>query len=205
MKKIELEKRLYSVASMNEYTDNPELFSPKFTAIESNNGVVLPIKGKNDIGPGYYYQPGAMVCYVVKPEDEAAYSISKIIDYTNPSSIGDIINKNNLIKDIQQDIMTTSDNILYFKIGDNNTPEMRAVKEAINAKQVDKKQYEDRFEQFQNDMRLLKGDSITLGKMISICSAFDIAVELTLRDKPDIPNPMNTEFTVDLTRGRDIK
>ena len=98
--------------------------------------------------------------------------------------------------------MATTDNIFYLKIGDDDTPEMKALKNAINAKQVDKKQYEDRFDQFQNDMRLLKGNSITLGKLISICGAFDISAELTLRDKPDIPNPMNTEIVVDLTEGR---
>ena len=79
---------------------------------------------------------------------------------------------------------------------------MRALKQAINSKQVDKKQYEDRFEQYQNDMRLLKGSSITLGKLVSICTAFDIGVDLTLRDKEDCPNPMNTEIVVDLTEGR---
>ena len=79
---------------------------------------------------------------------------------------------------------------------------MRALKTAINEKHVDKAQYEDRFDQFQNDMRLLKGKSITLAKLISISSAFDIAVDLTLRDKPDCPNPMHREITVDLTEER---
>ena len=110
-----------------------------------------------------------------------------------------------MIKDIQSEIMTTSDNILHLNIGNDDTPEMRALKTAINSKHVDKKQYEDRFDQFQNDMRLLKGSSITLGKLISICGSFDIEAELTLRDKEDIPNPMNTEITVDLTNGRDDK
>jgi hypothetical protein len=53
-------------------------------------------------------------------------------------------------------------------------------------------------------MRLLRGSTITLSKLVSICAAFDISADLTLRDKAyDIPNPMNTEITVDLTEGRD--
>ena len=54
-------------------------------------------------------------------------------------------------------------------------------------------------------MRRLKGNSITLAKLISICNAFDISAELTLKDKDGIPNPMNTEVTVDLTEGRGTK
>ena len=80
---------------------------------------------------------------------------------------------------------------------------MKAVKEAINLKKVDKKQYESRFDQFQNDIRLLKGKSITLGKMISICNNFDISAEITLRDREGCANPMNSEIKINLTEGRD--
>lgn len=206
MKKVELENRLYSVTTMNEFTDYPELFNSKFTAIESNNGTVMPIRSRvTDNGPGYYYQPGAMVCMVEKPKNPELYSVDKIIDYTNPKDIGDIIRNNEIIRDIRNDIIETSDHILYLKIGDNDTPEMKALKTAINAKQVDKKQYEDRFPQFQNDMRLLKGNSITLSKLVSICGAFDISAQLTLSDKEDIPNPMNQEISIDLTEGRNSK
>ena len=104
-----------------------------------------------------------------------------------------------MLRDIQHDIITTSDNVLKLNVGEMDTPEMKALKNAINSKAIDKKQYEDRFDQFQNDMRLLKGSSITLGKLISICSAFDIDAELTLKDKDDAPNPMGQEFTVELT------
>lgn len=206
MKKVELENRLYSVTTMDEYADNPDLYSPKFTAIETPYGVVMPVRSRTfDNGPGFYYQQDAMCCTVEKPKNPENYSIDKIIDYTNVNSINDILRNNEMIKDIQSEIMTTSDNILHLNIGNDDTPEMRALKTAINAKHVDKKQYEDRFDQFQNDMRLLKGSSITLGKLISICGSFDIEAELTLRDKEDIPNPMNTEITVDLTNGRDDK
>lgn len=206
MKKIELNKRLYTVTTMTDYTNNQELYNPRFTAIETGNGTVLPICSRAiDNGPGIYYQPGAMVCMIEKPENPEEYSASKIIDYSNPKSIGDIIRNNELIADIQAEIMTTTDNIFQLRITDDDTPEMRALKTAINSKQVDKCQYEDRFDQFQNDMRLLKGNSVTLAKLISICNAFDISAELTLKDKDGIPNPMNTEITVDLTEGRGTK
>jgi hypothetical protein len=205
MKKMQIGNRLYSVVKMEEYTNNPELYNPKLTAIERDD-VILPIRNKsNDVGPGIYYQTGAMVAYVEKPDDPEMYSPSRMINYDKAESIDDIMKNNQLIRDIQNDIITTSENILYLKIGDEDTPEMKALKTAINAKQVDKAQYEHRFPQFQNDMRLLKGPSITLAKLVSISSAFDIGVELTLRDKQDCPNPMHQEINIDLTEGRNPK
>ena len=201
MKKIRIENRIYDVVDINEFANHRELYPPKFTAIQYGD-TVLPIKNKiSDEGPGVYYKSGSPIVHIVKPMEEESngYSASGIIDYDNAKDIGEIINNNKLIKDIQADIVTNSDNVFQLKIGDTDTPEMKALKNAINYKQVDKKQYEDRFDQFQNDMRLLKGSRITLSKLVSICGAFDISAELILRDKPGCPNPMSTEISVDLT------
>ena len=204
MKKIELENRLYNVVPLSEYNDHQDIHSAKFTAIE-HSGTVLPIRSKTDTGPGVYFQNGGMVSVVVKPEHPERYSADKIIDYDNATSIADVIRNNQIIKDIQSEIMINSEDKLQLNVGESDTPEMKAMKLAINAKQVDKKNYEDRFPQFQNDMRLLKGSSITLAKIISICDAFDISATLTLSDKEDAPNPMNTEISIDLTEGRPTK
>lgn len=203
MKKAELANKLYNVCSMDEFTDNPDMYTPKFTAIERED-VILPIKNRTtDTGIGIYYQQGAMASIVVKPDNDKEYSVDKIIDFSNPKSIGEVFEKQQIIRDIQDEIMTTSDNIMYLKIGDKDTPEMRSLKTAINLKRIDPKQYEDRFDQFQNDMRLLKGESITLGKLVSICNAFDISADLTLRDRDsNTPNPMNETINIDLTDGR---
>jgi hypothetical protein len=206
MKKIELDERLYTVCSMDEYTEHPDMYTPKFTAIDRGD-VVLPLKNRTtDVGPGIYYQQGAMVCMVEQPEEVADYSSDKIIDFTNVSSIREVFEKQQIIRDIQDEIMTTSDNILQLKVSDADTPEMKALKTAINSKRIDPKQYEDRFDQFQNDMRLLKGHSITLGKLVSISSAFDLSADLIIRDRDEsVPNPMNDTITIDLTEGRNPK
>ena len=203
MKKAEIDGRLYNVTSIDDFTNYPDLYTPKFTAIERPE-CVLPIKNRTtDTGPGIYYQPGAMVAIVEKPDDIEKYSREKIIDFTNPKSIGEVFEKQQIIRDIQDEIMTTSDNVLCLKISEKDTPEMRALKTAINLKRIDTKQYEDRFDQFQNDMRLLKGNSITLGKLISISNAFDISADITLRDRDaSTPNPMNQTIIIDLTEGR---
>lgn len=205
MKKAELDGRLYNVTTMDEFTSYPDLYTPKFTAIERPGHCVLPIKNRTtDTGPGIYYQPGAMVSIIEKPINMKDYAPNKIIDFTNPSSIGDIFDKQQIIRDIQDEIMTTNENILCLKISDKDTPEMRAIKTAINSKRVDIKQYEDRFDQFQNDMRLLKtSHSITLAKSVSICTAFDIEAKLVLEDKDSsVPNPMNQTIVINLTEGR---
>ena len=145
-----------------------------------------------------------MACRVVKPDEKHTemYSDKNIIDFNNAKDISDIIKKDNLVRDIENDILTTKDNIFQLNIGNNDMPVMVALKQAINSKQVDIKQYEDRFDQFQNDIRLLKGSNITLGKLVSTCDNFDISAELILKDKEGCANPMNIEIKTDLTDGR---
>lgn len=204
MKKMEINQKIYNVVTMDEYINSSELYENKFTAIQ-DHGLVLPIKGKNDFGPGYYIQANSMVNLIKKPPENMIdeYSENKIIDYNNAKSIGDIIKNNEMLRDIQSEFIVDDENILNLTISDNDTPEMKALKSAINSKKADKSQYEDRFDQYQNDMRLLtKGTSITLGKLISICSVFDISAELVLKDKDGAPNPMNRVISIDLTEGR---
>jgi hypothetical protein len=209
VKKTQINKCLYNVVTPEDYRQNQSVYNPRFTAIECRDGSkVLPINSRaTDTTPGVYFYPGnGMVGTIIKPETNLhEYEVDNVIDYTKAKDIEDIIRNNEMLRDIQNDIITTSDNILKLNISDNDTPEMRALKIAINSKGVDKKQYEDRFDQFQNDMRLLKGNSITLGKLISICTAFDIAAELTLKDKENVPNPIGDEIVVDLTIEREAK
>lgn len=203
MKKMQIGNKMYTVTSMNKYNEcGEDLYNPRSTAIQRDN-IVLPIKNISDDGPGIYYNGSSnMVCDVVKPSQEQSiyYDPVNIIDFSDAKTIKDVISKEELVRDIEKDILTTKENILDLKITDQDTPEMRGVKMAINKKQVDKKSYEDRFDQFQNDMRLLKGNKITLGKTIDICSKFDIGVKLTLYDiSEDVANPMGESITIELT------
>jgi len=208
MKKAEIDRRLYTVVTMEEYSKNSDLYNPKSTAIEIKD-MILPIRSPYvDTGPGVYYRDNDKICDIIKPDvkHEKDYSASKIIDFDNAKDIGEVIEKNALLRDLQSDLMVNGgDNIFFLTISPDDTPEMRALKMAINSKQVDKKVYEDRFSQFQNDMRLLKGNSITLSKLIGICDGFDISCIMTLRDRDNAANPMGIEVTVDLTEGRPVK
>lgn len=208
MRKIELEHKLYTVVTADEYSKERSMYSPKSTAIICDK-VVLPIRGQTESGPGVYVDTSSkpLVHNVRKPKQPQEYSVDKMIDFNNSRDIGDVIKNNELLSNLQNDLMVSGrdGNIFYLNVTPNDTPEMAALKNAINAKQVDKKSYEQRFSQFQNDMRLLKGNTITLGKLISICDGFDIACTLTLTDREGAVNPMDTEIVVDLTENRPIK
>ena len=167
MKKALINNRLYDVVSMQEYSKNQDLYNPRFTAIEGH-GKVLPIKNRNETGVGIYYQNGGAVCSVEKPDPEDhSYNDSIIIDYSDCKTVKDVIQKDNLVRDIENEILTNKDNIFNLNI------------------------------------RLLKGKSITLGKLISTCNNFDISAEITLRDREGCANPMNSEIKINLTEGRD--
>jgi len=209
MKKIELEKKIYNVLKMSEYVANRDVYNPKNTAIEIDD-MVLPLKSYgSDKGPGLYYNDGDAYGMIHKPSEEEMenYSKSKIIDLNDSKDISELLQKNKMIKDLQADLMVSGNdaNVFCLPITNNDTPEMAALKQAINMKQVDKRNYEDRFVQFQNDMRLLKGNTITLGKMIGICNGFDISCILILKDKENAVNPMNSEITIDLTENRPVR
>lgn len=207
MKKAEVAGHLLSVMSIEEFEQNRDLYNPRTVAIETA-GHILPIRNSAETEPGLYYRQG-MVSNIIKPspEQESEYSAEKVIDLSHPSDIGEIMAKSQLLRNIQNDLMVSgSNNILRLNITQEDTPEMRAIKSAINSKQIDKKDYEERFSQFQNDMRILRGHSITLGKLITICNGFDISCELTLRNRDDmVANPMVDEITIDLTEGRPVK
>lgn len=202
MKKAKIGNKLYDVTTMDEYIQYPDLYNPKLTAIEAH-GKVLPVMSKTDIGPGYYCpQQNYMVCTVQKPnDDDHEYDASNIIDYGNCDTIQSVIQTNELVKNIENEILTTKDNIFNLNIGDDDAPQMKALKQAINMKNMDVRQYESRFDQYQNDIRLLRGKSITLSKLISTCDNFDISAELVLKDKEGCANPMNAEIRIDLTEG----
>ena len=100
MRKIEIGNKLYSVAEMDEYTENKDVYTPKNTALIVGDKVV-PIRSSIDSGPGVYYQEGAIAANIVKPsDDDTKYNIENMIDLSNPKDIGEVIEKNQLIRDI---------------------------------------------------------------------------------------------------------
>lgn len=152
---------------------------------------------------------GAMIIYnhPTTEEDKAEYSISRIIDFSsnNIKSFADHIKMVDAMKTEQSVGLSTLNNALTLPANDYDTPELKVIKEAINAKHIDADAYKDKFpsnSDFNNDMRALKNTSnhtISFFKAKRILKSFDIEAELIIRDQEGATNPIGKEFKIILT------
>lgn len=112
----------------------------------------------------------------------------------------DLINKQEEVKRMESEVLSNSDNLFKPIPKENDSPEMKALKQAICLKNIDIDAYADRFaDNFNNDKRLLKGPSITMSKMKSIGNKLDMKITLTISDaNPNVPNPIGESITVDV-------
>jgi hypothetical protein len=203
MNKMRIDDKIYDVTTLEDYVTNKDAYIPQYTAIhipESN--IVVPVNSKNDTTPGIYV--GSGVSYVLEPyENKEDYSISNIIDFDNITSIHDMMEKQNVVRSLERDILTSPDNIFEPRIFDDDAPEMKALKNAVISKHIDLDKYEPRFgSNYNNDKRLFNKNTISLPMIKRVCDALDIEATLILTDKNSgVPNPMNTSIEVKLTGG----
>lgn len=201
---------ILDVISPEEYRNNLELYGNTRTAIEmQEDGItyILPHRKQTDDRPGIY-QAG-LVSFTKFPEtEEEKQTYAKdnltIIDYADVDNITGFLNKQQQLRDIESEILTDIDNV-YTPVIDYelDTPEMKALKEAITMKQCDIDKYSKRFgSNYLNDKRGLKGHDITMKKLIRICNGLDMEVELIIRDtNPNVANPMGGEVRAIITSG----
>ena len=111
------------MVEFDEYISNPSKFNSNYTAIIDKE-TLYPIRGKSDTRPGIY--PGPVICKYVDPEEEERekYSSNNIIDFTNVESIKDVIEKQNKLKNAENSILTTVDNVFIPRIDENDAPEI---------------------------------------------------------------------------------
>ena len=191
---------MYDVISLDEYYKNPELYN-QYTAIMYGDGYVYPIRNRNDYRPGFYVTGGFDFFKHPVGEESAIYSQQNVIDFHNPTNYKELIQAQQKLASAERSILTTIDNVFTPEIDDNDTPEMKAIKQAILDKHIDLDKYEPRFgPNYNNDKRLLKKGSITFGKLRSICDALDIKATITFEDaNADVPNPIGRVITTELT------
>lgn len=200
IKKVKADGRIYDVVDIINYTpETKELYGP--VAVQWKE-CVYPERSKGDTRPGIYTTNWGS--YLVHPNENeiADYSAGNIIDFKS-QNIKELIQKSNKLKDMEREILTNPDNIFEPPLLDNDEPEMRALKKAVIAKQIDIYKYSPRFGvNFQNDRRLFSNNSITLSKLKNFLDNLDLKATLTVEDKsPDVPNPMNCKIVVDLVGG----
>ena len=105
------------------------------------------------------------------------------------------------MKELEKNILTSSDNIFIPAEDPNDSPAMKALKEAVTNKKIDLNKYEPRFgANFNNDKRIFSKENISLPMLVRMCNALDIKATLTLEDKNrDVPNPINKSISVEIT------
>lgn len=210
MKNTKIEGTLMTVTSIDQYNKNPDLYISGRTAVEMpNTDVVLPVYKKSEYNPGrigLYHQQNSLFSKVVMPEEDAGeYSINNVIDLSDVHNMAELISKQEAVRDIEYDMLTSVDNLFTPRIGDHDSPAMRALKTAVAEKKIDINKYSDRFgSNFNNDKRQYNKDSISIQMLERQCKGLDIKATLILEDaSPDIPNPIGRKIVVELTEGGD--
>ena len=217
LKTTSIDGKIVDIISEEEYcskwrmfAENPSLCASSAVELQGQDGVsyVLPIRNKSDDRPGIY--PDGCIYFTRFPEDQETaeryrYDSLDIVDFGDTKTVEEFLSKNGQIREMENSVLTDIDSVFTPQIGQNDSPEMRAFKEAIGSKHIDISKYAPRFgDNFLNDKRILKTSSITMNKLVSMCKKLDIEAELTLRNaSPDVANPMPNEVTVILTGGGD--
>lgn len=201
LEKAKIDGAIYDVIDIETFYQNPDAYG-QYTAIKrEEDGCVYPIRSRTDNKPGFY-PTGAIDYFQPASQNEVEkYSQDNIINFRDATSLRGIISAQQKLMSAERSILTTIDNVFAPEIGENDTPEMRAMKEGIRAKHIDLDKYESRFgPNYNNDKRLLKKGNITFGKFRAIADALDMKATLILEDaNPDVPNPIGRTITVELT------
>lgn len=203
-KKMRIGDKIYDVTTLEEFNRFKDAYIPQYTAIHvEENNMVLPIKNRYDNGPGIIVGSGVSYIEEPKEEDKEKYSSKAIIDFNNSKSIHDMMQKQKAVRTLERDILTSPDNIFTPKIFDDDSAEMKALKNAVLDKHIDLDKYEPRFgSNYNNDKRLFNKSTISLSMLKRVCDALDIEATLTLTDKnDDVPNPIGRTIQVKLTGG----
>lgn len=208
-----------NVYSANTVIQNQDiLVGDNQTAVEiEHNGspVILPVREKKDDDiskPGFYVDEGPLVfiSYPETEDEERIYmpSSDKVFDMRDIKTMQELVTRKEEYDQTITSLLETDlmdDSIFKPPLLKTDTPEMRALKEAIIAKQIDLDKYSSRFgDNYPNDKRKLKDDNITSYMLKRICDNLDIQVDLVFRDaKSNVPNPMGKVVKVNMVPGYD--
>lgn len=193
----------YEVEDLENYVKNPDAYINGFTAIDIGQQYIYPIIHSNSTSPGIYIKPNSPILYAVDPpEDEAEqYRRENMIDYNKADSFKEFIETQTMVRELEKDILTSPDNIYVPPEDENDSPAMKALKQAITDKHIDLDKYEPRFgSNYSNDKRIFNKNNISMQMLVRMCNATDIKASLTLEDQSeDVANPMGSVITVELT------
>lgn len=205
-KKIIIGNKSYEVVSFSDYINNQNIFNPQYTAIETEDYVlpIIPPSALGErIGAVCTSQNTAMhqVHLPQTEEEKAMYSKDNITDFSKATNVKELIKMQESIRDIENELLVSPENIFVPRITNEDTSEMKALKEAIISKGIDFKNYERRFGiNAPNDKRGLSETSVSFKKLKRYAKAFDMKITLEISDaSSDVPNPMRKVISKDIT------
>lgn len=195
----------YEVEDLENYVKNPDAYIAGYTAIDIGQQFIYPVIPSTSNEPGICIRPNSPILYVTDPPEEDAeqYRREKMIDYSESGTFKEFIEKQEMVRELEKDILSSPDNIYVPPEDENDSAAMKALKKAIIDKHIDLDKYEPRFgSNYSNDKRIFNKNNISLQMLIRMCNATDIKASLTLEDQnEDVANPMGSVITVELTSG----
>lgn len=161
----------------------------------------------NTTRPGVYpVDTNHGIDLVVYPEKEEAnkYQPERVADFRNISNIQEYLEIQKAAEEMSNDVVSNPDSIFTPPLLENDSPEMRGLKEAIIAKKIDIDKYQDNFgDNFPNDKRKLFDNKITLFLLKRDCECLDMKAELVISDaNPNVPNPLGREIRIQITSDK---
>ena len=206
--KAAINGQVVDVVDYDEYSSHIDCYSGRndvaIPVDMRGREILLPIKGSyssNVTLPGVYN--AGCVDFLIYPDEAFVerYMPKDFISMSNTDDIRELIKNGDAARKLDEPFITSPDSITCIPIKETDQPEMKGLKMALNAKNIDIDKYAARFgDNYPNDKRQLKNSNATLKIIKRFCENCDMEAILTFRDKnPDVPNPMNTEITVSLT------
>jgi hypothetical protein len=207
MKKAKIGRRILDVIDESEFIRrsslNPDIVASlaEDTAIEKD-GHVYPVTKQYSKDVTGVTDLGKVLLYSLTEQDKNAdeYKVENVIDFENVKSLQESISKQNQLMSAERTILVSPENIFTPVIKEEDTPEMKLLKQAICLKGIDLDNYKQRFgSDYNNDRRLFEQNSITFFKLKRLAEIMDMNVSLSLEDKPGAPNPIGEKLTIQIT------
>ena len=209
-KRIVVGNKTMEVISVDEYQRLLDLNSPIFddTCVEFE-GYVYPITKVSHPEMVSVYSNGPVIQFTppTTEDDKKMYKAENIIDFSGGKLVGmkDYMDKIDKLKSMESSRLSDIKHVLTIPINDSDAPELKALKEIINEKHIDADVYKQKFpsgSDYNNDLRHMKSpenNNISFFKAKRVANAFDIEMELILRDKTNAVNPSGKTYNVILT------
>lgn len=197
MRKLTVEGKMYDLLTEEEYLNQKDYYDNANVAVEVNyegKHIGLPVtKNKNSVG---IYNNGGPLMYYNMPKNISDYECNannKYIDFNNISDINEYYEKSIQYSDAEKEIVSNNINQSKPKIKDTDSPLLKLTKQTITDKNIDLDKYSHKFDNYNNDKRLLSSSNndITIKKANNMLEKLDVDMYvITTNKNPDVPNPM---------------